>query len=326
MSHQLTFADGEFSNKRRQTRKEIFLARMEKLLPWSQLLAVIEPFYPKAGNGRRPYPLETMFRIHCMQQWYSLSDEAMEDTLYEIASMRLFAHLSLDRAIPDRTTIMNFRHLLEQHQLGRRLFETINKWLSEHGVLMKQGTLVDATIIEAPSSTKNKQQQRDPEMHQTKKGNQWHFGMKAHIGVDAQSGLTHHIETTAAHEHDLNQVDNLLHGDEEFVSGDSGYRGAAKRPELAHHKVDWLIAEQPGKVKALKKHPRKNKVPIRMEYLKPSIRAKVEHPFRIIKCQFGFVKARYKGLKKNDNQLAMLFALANLARVDQMLRSQAKCT
>ncbi|EGR2505985.1 TPA: IS5-like element ISVch5 family transposase, partial [Vibrio cholerae] len=155
MSHQLTFADGEFSNKRRQTRKELFLARMEKLLPWSQLLAVIEPFYPKAGNGRRPYPLETMFRIHCMQQWYSLSDEAMEDALYEIASMRLFAHLSLDRAIPDRTTIMNFRHLLEQHQLGRSVFEPINQWLSERGVLMKQGTLVDATIIEAPSSTKN---------------------------------------------------------------------------------------------------------------------------------------------------------------------------
>lgn len=172
MSHQLTFADGEFSNKRRQTRKELFLARMEKLLPWSQLLAVIEPFYPKAGNGRRPYPLETMFRIHCMQQWYSLSDEAMEDALYEIASMRLFAHLSLDRAIPDRTTIMNFRHLLEQHQLGRSVFEPINQWLSERGVLMKQGTLVDATIIEAPSSTKNKTNQRDPEMHQTKKGNE----------------------------------------------------------------------------------------------------------------------------------------------------------
>ncbi len=232
MSHQLTFADGEFSNKRRQTRKELFLARMEKLLPWSQLLAVIEPFYPKAGNGRRPYPLETMFRIHCMQQWYSLSDEAMEDALYEIASMRLFAHLSLDRAIPDRTTIMNFRHLLEQHQLGRSVFEPINQWLSERGVLMKQGTLVDATIIEAPSSTKNKTNQRDPEMHQTKKGNEWHFGMKAHIGVDAKSGLTHTLVTTAANEHDLNQLSNLLHGDEEFVSGDAGYQGAHKRDEL----------------------------------------------------------------------------------------------
>ncbi len=175
MSHQLTFADSEFSTKRRQTRKEIFLSRMEQILPWQNMTAVIEPFYPKAGNGRRPYPLETMLRIHCMQHWYNLSDGAMEDALYEIASMRLFARLSLDSALPDRTTIMNFRHLLEQHQLARQLFKTINRWLAEAGVMMTQGTLVDATIIEAPSSTKNKEQQRDPEMHQTKKGNQWHF-------------------------------------------------------------------------------------------------------------------------------------------------------
>ena len=174
MSHQLTFADSEFSSKRRQTRKEIFLSRMEQILPWQNMVEVIEPFYPKAGSGRRPYPLETMLRIHCMQHWYNLSDGAMEDALYEIASMRLFARLSLDSALPDRTTIMNFRHLLEQHQLARQLFKTINRWLAEAGVMMTQGTLVDATIIEAPSSTKNKEQQRDPEMHQTKKGNQWH--------------------------------------------------------------------------------------------------------------------------------------------------------
>ncbi|WP_114143629.1 IS5 family transposase, partial [Escherichia coli] len=178
MSHQLTFADSEFSSKRRQTRKEIFLSRMEQILPWQNMVEVIEPFYPKAGNGRRPYPLETMLRIHCMQHWYNLSDGAMEDALYEIASMRLFARLSLDSALPDRTTIMNFRHLLEQHQLARQLFKTISRWLAEAGVMMTQGTLVDATIIEAPSSTKNKEQQRDPEMHQTKKGNQWHFGME----------------------------------------------------------------------------------------------------------------------------------------------------
>ncbi len=222
MSHQLTFADSEFSTKRRQTRKEIFLSRMEQILPWQNMTAVIEPFYPKAGNGRRPYPLETMLRIHCMQHWYNLSDGAMEDALYEIASMRLFARLSLDSALPDRTTIMNFRHLLEQHQLARQLFKTINRWLAEAGVMMTQGTLVDATIIEAPSSTKNKEQQRDPEMHQTKKGNQWHFGMKAHIGVDAKSGLTHSLVTTAANEHDLNQLGNLLHGEEQFVSADAG--------------------------------------------------------------------------------------------------------
>ena len=166
-----------------------------------------------------------MLRIHCMQHWYNLSDGAMEDALYEIASIRLFARLSLDSALPDRTTIMNFRHLLEQHQLACQLFKTINRWLAEAGVMMTQGTLVDATIIEAPSSTKNKEQQRDPQMHQTKKGNQWHFGMKAHIGVDAKSGLTHSLVTTAANEHDLNQLGNLLHGEEQFVSADAGYQG-----------------------------------------------------------------------------------------------------
>ena len=324
MSQQFTFADSEFSSKRRQTRKEIFLSRMDNLLPWSQLLGVIEPFYPKAGNGRRPYALETMFRIHCMQQWYSLSDEAMEDALYEIASMRQFAQLSLDKAIPDRTTIMNFRHLLEKHKLTRQLFKTVNQWLSDCGVMMTQGTLVDATIIEAPSSTKNKKNERDPDMHQTKKGNEWHFGMKAHIGVDAKSGLTHTLVTTAANEHDLNQMKNLLHGDEEFISGDAGYQGAEKREELKEKDVEWLIAARPGKVRALKKHPRKNKTAINIEYLKASIRAKVEHPFRIIKCQFGFIKARYKGLTKNDSQLAMLFTLANLFKVDQMLRRQPR--
>lgn len=179
---------------------------------------------------------------------------------------------------------------------------------------------MDATIIEAPSSTKNKEQQRDPEMHQAKKGNQWHFGMKAHIGVDAKSGLTHSLVTTAANEHDLNQLGNLLHGEEQFVSADAGYQGAPQREELAEVDVDWLIAERPGKVKTLKQHPRKNKTAINIEYMKASIRAKVEHPFRIIKRQFGFVKARYKGLLKNDNQLAMLFTLANLFRVDQMIR------
>ena len=324
MSQQFTFADSEFSSKRRQTRKEIFLSRMDNLLPWPQLLKVIEPFYPKTGNGRRPYPLETMFRIHCMQQWYSLGDEAMEDALYEIASMRQFAQLSLDKAIPDRTTIMNFRHLLEKHKLTRQLFKAVNQWLSDCGVMMTQGTLVDETIIEAPSSTKNKKNERDPDMHQTKKGNEWHFGMKAHIGVDAKSGLTHTLVTTAANEHDLNQLKNLLHGDEEFISGDAGYQGAEKREELKDTNVEWLIAERPGTVRALKKHPRKNKTVINIEYLKASIRAKVEHPFRIIKCQFGFIKARYKGLMKNDSQLAMLFTLANLLKVDQMLRRQPR--
>lgn len=321
MDHQLSFADSEFNNKRRQTRKEKFLGRMEKLIPWQRLESVIEPHYPKAGKGRKPYPLPTMLRIHCMQQWYSMSDPAMEDALYEIASMRLFAGLSLDRAIPDHTTIMNFRHLLERHGLARQIFNEVSTWLSEAGVLIKEGTLLDATIIEAPSSTKNKTGERDPEMHQTKKGNQWYFGMKAHIGVDARTGLTHSFTTTAANEHDLNQAEHLLHGEEGFIFADSGYRGADNREELKEVEADWHIAEIPSKVKELKKHPRINKVPLKTEYLKASIRAKVEHPFRIIKCQFGFTKARYRGLMKNDSKLAMLFALANVVRVDQMLRA-----
>lgn len=322
MDQQLTFADSEFSNKRRQTRKEKFLGRMDTLIPWARLEAVIEPHYPKAGKGRRPYPLPTMLRIHCMQQWYNLSDPAMEDALYEIASMRLFAGLSLDKAIPDHSTILKFRHLLEKHGLARQIFDEMNRWLSESGVLLKEGSLIDATIIEAPSSTKNKAGERDPEMHQTKKGNQWHFGMKAHIGVDARTGITHSFTTTAAHEHDLNQAVQVLHGEEAFIFADAGYRGAEKRAELQDVRADWHIAEQPGKLKALKKHPRVNKVRLRTEYLKASMRAKVEHPFRIIKCQFGFVKARYRGLMKNDGKLAMLFALANAVRVDQMLRAR----
>ncbi|WP_207064101.1 IS5 family transposase [Motiliproteus sp. SC1-56] len=321
MDHQLSFADSEFTSKSRQTRKEKFLGRMEKLIPWSRLIAVIEPHYPKAGNGRRPYPLTTMLRIHCMQHWYNLSDPAMEDALYEIASMRLFAGLSLDKAIPDHTTIMNFRHLLERQGLSRKIFEEVSAWLSEAGVLVKEGTLMDATIIEAPSSTKNKSGERDPEMHQTKKGNQWHFGMKAHIGVDAKTGLTHSFTTTAANEHDLNQAHHLLHGKEGYVFADAGYRGAEKRAALKHKDLDWHIAQPPGTVRGLKKHPRINKVKLSMEYMKASIRAKVEHPFRIIKCQFGFTKARYRGLMKNDSKLAMLFALANVVRVDQMLRA-----
>ena len=321
MEHQLSFGDSEYQNKRRQTRKEKFLGRMETLVPWARMASVIELHYPKPGNGRRPYPLMTMLRIHCLQQWYSMSDPAMEDALYDIPAMRLFAGLSLDNAIPDHTTIMNFRHLLERHGLTRKIFEEVSDWLSEAGVLLKEGTLMDATIIEAPSSTKNKTGERDPEMHQTKKGNQWHFGMKAHIDVDARTGLMHSFTTTSANEHDLNQAEHLLHGHEDFIFADAGYRGAEKRDELKDIDVDWHIAERPGKVRTLKQHPRINKVLINIEYMKASVRAKVEHPFRIIKCQFGFTKARYRGLAKNDSKLAMLFALANIVRVGQMVRT-----
>ena len=246
----------------------------------------------------------------------------MEDALYEIVSRRQFSGLSLDKAIPDHTTTMNFRHLLERKGLARKLFAKVNRWLVEAGVLLNDTTLVDATIIKAPTSTKNKSGDRDPEMHQTKNGNQWQFGLKAHIGVDARTRLTHSLTTTSANEHDLNHAGTLLHVKESFVFADSGYRGAHKPESLKSGKSDWHVAEQPGKIRAWKKHPRINKDKIRTEYLKASIPAKVEHPFRIIKCQFGFVKARYRGLQKNDGKLAMLFTLANIVRVDQMLRAR----
>lgn len=321
MEFQLGFTDFEHRKSNHQTRKEKFLARMEVLVPWATLEMLIEPYYPKRGNGRPPYPLSSMLRIHCLQQWYSLSDPAAEDALYEVTSMRRFAHLSLERAIPDHTTIMNFRHLLERYELGRQIFEAVNIWLEEAGVLLKEGSAVDATIIDAPCSVKNKSGTRDPEMHQTKKGNQWYFGMKAHIGIDVNSGLTHSFTTTAANQHDLNEAYQVLHGEEKYVFADSGYRGAEKREELADKELDWFIAEQPSKVKKLKEHPRKNKKPIKLEYLKASVRAFVEHPFRIIKCQFGFKKARYRGLEKNDNKLAVLFALSNIVRMGQLIKT-----
>ncbi|EPJ48512.1 MAG: IS5 transposase [Osedax symbiont Rs1] len=228
MEQQLGFSDLDFRKSKHVTRKEKFLAKMDLIIPWHALEELIAPYYPKAGNGCRPYPLSSILRVHCLQQWHNLSDASMEDALYETASMKSFSKLSLDKSIPDHTTIMNFRHLLERHYLGRQISETINQWLEDSGVLVKKGSSIDATIIEAPSSTKNKLNQRDPEMHQTKKGNQWHFGMKAHIGIDVNSGLTHTFTTTAANEHDLNQAHHLLHGEEKYIFADAGYRDAQK--------------------------------------------------------------------------------------------------
>lgn len=310
---QLSFSDAEHHTKRKRTRREIFLDEMDRAVPWAQLESVIQPFYPKAGNGRRPYPLSTILRIHFMQQWYCLSDPAMEEALYEIASMRLFAGLSLSCGrLPDETTILNFRHLLERHDLARQILELVTAFLQEKGLMLRQGSIVDATIIAAPSSTKNKEGKRDPEMHQTKKGNEWFFGMKAHIGVDAQSGLVHSMTCTAANEHDLNQAEHLLHGDEAYVFADAGYVGIEKREVFKDSETEWYVAERPGRIRALNKRTAINTIKKGIERTKASIRAKVEHPFRVIKCQFGFTKARYRGLAKNDSQLSMLFALSNL--------------
>jgi len=317
---QMSFSDAEFTQKRRQTRKERFLTRMDEIIPWGLLERILEPHYPKAGNGRRPYPLNTMLRVHFLQQWYDLSDPAAEDALYEVTPMRQFAKLSLDAPIPDESTIMNFRHLLERKGLGEEILAQLNQQMSDSGVMLKQGTLIDASIIEAPSSTKNASASRDPEMHQTKKGNQWHFGFKAHIGVDACSGMTRVVRTTPANVHDLTVAEELLCGEEELVFADSGYRGIERRLSRTDEDLICCIAAGPSKLKAWKAHPRINKALIDFEQAKASIRAAVEHPFQIIKCRFGFRKARYRGMSKNHNKLCTLFALANLVRLDQLLR------
>jgi len=251
-----------------------------------------------------------MLRIHCLQQWFGLSDLGAEEALFETSFYRSFVGISGTERIPDRVSILRFRHLLEEHDLGPKILQVINAKLSAHGLMLKTGTVVDATLISAPTSTKNKSGKRDPQMHQTKKGNQWHFGMKCHIGVDADSGLVHSVIGTAANVNDVTQGNGLLHGDEKVVFADAGYQGAQKRQE-ASAKVDWHIAMRPGKRKQ-EKHTPWGALTEQAEKLKASVRAKVEHPFRVIKRQFGYVKVRYRGLKKNTAQLITLFALSNI--------------
>jgi IS5 family transposase len=306
---QISFADAEYAGKRKKTRREVFLEEMELVVPWKGLLKLIEPHYPMAGRGRRPYALQSMLRVHLMQNWFALSDPAMEEALYEIASLRTFARLSLAEAIPDETTILNFRHLLEDNDLAEDILKLVNTHLSKKGLLLKRGSIVDATIIAAPSSTKNSTGERDPEMHQTKKGNQWHFGMKAHIAVDADSGLVHTVTTTAANEADVEQVADLLHGKEEQVWADAGYRGAQSRVNKAN--LQWHIAARPSDMAKLPEGRAKTRVQ-KQEHRKASVRAKVEHPFRVIKRQFGLTKVRFKGLAKNTAHVITLFALSNL--------------
>jgi IS5 family transposase len=255
---QFGLGDYEQSTAKKRTRRERFLAEMEAVVPWKVLIDLIEPHYPRTSSkgGRPPYPLETMLRIHLLQQWYDLSDPAMEDALIEVATMRRFAGIALitDR-IPDETTILAFRHLLEQNDLGEQIFEAVKAHLKAKGMAMKQGTIVDATIISAPSSTKNDKRERDPEMHQTCKGKQWHFGMKVHIGVDSESGLIHSVETTAANVHDLTPAAELLHGEETVVYSDAGYQGIEKRPEMQGRGIGFRIAMRPGKRRALPDTP-----------------------------------------------------------------------
>ena len=312
---QLSFSEAEYHHKKRKTRREKFLDQMDALIPWKRLEKKIAKHYPQPGNGRRPYPLNTMLRVHCMQLFYNLSDPAMEDALYEIESMRRFAGLSLSNALPDETTILKFRHLLEKHELGKMILKEVNSHLEKEGLLLREGTIVDATIISAPTSTKNQSGQRDPEMHQTKKGNEWHFGMKMHIGVDETFGVIHSVETTPANTHDITQTEHLLHGQEDTCWGDAGYLGVEKREEMADRNIEWNIAARPGKGKEM------TEIELVLEHIKASMRAKVEHPFRRIKQQFGYAKVRYRGLAKNNNRLHVLAAFSNLLTCKNMLPS-----
>jgi transposase, IS5 family len=323
MQLQGSFSQAEHAGKKKQTRRDKFLAEMEQVVPWARLVERLRPLYPKGERGRPPMGLERMLRIHFLQQWYGLADGAMEDALYDSQALRGFAGIDLTvAAVPEETTILNFRHWLERHELGQALFAEVSAMLEERGLLMRQGTIVDATIIAAPSSTKNKSKSRDPEMHQTRKGNQWHFGMKAHIGVDVASGVVHTVKGTAANEADINQTADLLHGQEEDVFADAGYTGADKRPEHEDRDVSWNIAIKRSIIKALPKGLRDLAEPV--ERALAQVRAWVEHPFHIVKNLFRHKKLRYRGLKKNTAQLHTLFALANLVIVKKTLLVQSR--
>lgn len=305
---QTTFASAAFDAKKRRTRREKFLAEMEQVVPWAELVAVIEPHYPKAGRrGRPPMPLESMLRIYFMQQWYALSDPAMEDALYEITSMRRFAGLELlDDPLPDETTILKFRRLLERHELTGQMMNVIHDVLAAKGAMLKGGTMVDATIVSAPSSTKNQAGKRDPEMHQTKKGNQYHFGMKIHVGADVNSGLVHTASVTPANVADISELPSLLREDDRAVFGDKGYVNTGLKQAARKAGVYWGVA-----LKASSKHKltATNK---RTNREWSSVRSRVEHIFRVIKRQFGYVKVRYRGIAKNAAQVFSLIGLTNL--------------
>lgn len=320
---QRSLADTGFSLPSKPTRRQKFLAEMDAVVPWARLVAIVAPAQPAPGpkGGRVPFPAETMLRIHFMQQWFALSDPAMEEALHDIPAMRAFAGLDAGvDAMPDESSILRFRHRLEKHELAPKLLAEVNAVLEGKGLLLRRGTIVDATLIAAPSSTKNSTGTRDPEMHQAKKGNQWHFGMKAHIGVDAESGLTHSVDTTAANANDVTRAHVLLHGEEKDVFCDAGYQGVGQREENRQRKVKWHVAMRPGKRKALP-DTKWGRLLERAEHAKASIRAKVEHPFRVVKRQFGYVKTRYRGLAKNTGQIVTLFALANLYQARRLLQA-----
>jgi IS5 family transposase len=307
-----------FERYTKKTRRAQFLEEMEQVVPWGELVALIEPHYPKPGNGRQPVGVERMLRIYFLQHWFNLSDPAVEEALYDSVVMRHFANIDLgSEPVPDETTVCKFRHLLEEHRLGGEILETVNLYLQRRGVRITTGTIVDATLIEAPSSTKNHDQQRDPEMHQTKKGNQWHFGMKAHVGVDSKTKLVHTAVATAAHVADATVLPELLHGEETHVWGDQAYRGQS---EVIHQcspgAKDCTHKQYRYKDRIDERERVKNRT-------KSRVRSKVEHVFGVLKLKFGFVKVRYRGIAKNANRLFAAFALVNLFLIRKKLLSRA---
>lgn len=309
---QMTLAAGKgFDKHARATRKAEFLARMEVLVPWAEFCALIEPHYPKAGNGRPPVGLERMLRMYCIANWFNLADEACEDALYDVAVFREFCRIDLGRErVPDATTLLNFRHLLETHELGAAMFAKVGELLLANGMKLSGGTIVDATLIAAPPSTKNQEKARDPEMHQAKKGNEWHFGMKLHIGADSRLGLVHSASVTAANVHDSHEVPNLLHGGETRFYGDSAYRGQAQRErlkEIAPKARDFTNKRAYRNAPLTDADRETNR-------RKSSIRSKVEHPFLTLKRLWGFAKVRYRGLTKNANRAFAMLAMVNLVK------------
>ena len=318
MDDQLSFASLDFVAKKKRTKRDVFLAEMAKAVPWARLEALIEPHYPKMGpkGGRRPFRLAAMLRVYCLQQWYNLSDPGAEEALYDIQSMRAFCGLELGRdAIPDETTILNFRHLLERHDLTKAIFTAVAEYLAAKGEMLRGGTIMDATLIAASPSTKNKAGKRDPEMSSSKKGNQWYFGMKAHIGADAESGLVHTAGVTTGRVHDAKVMHNLIREDDTAVYGDKGYASEAKKRAAGDAGVLWAVKEKAKPGRALTEDER-----VRNRRF-GKVRAKVEHVFRVLKCQFGYRKVRYRGIKKNAAQVFALLALANLYLVRSRIAS-----
>ncbi|MEZ5490842.1 MAG: IS5 family transposase [Gammaproteobacteria bacterium] len=308
-----------FEKFRKKTRKEQFLDDMETIIPWKELCEAIEPFYPKPGAGRRPIGIERMLRIYFLQHWFNLSDPAAEEVLYDSRAMRQFVGIDLgEEPAPDETTICKFRHLMESHNLGDRLFYLVNQYLKENGLKVNRGTIVDASIINAPSSTKNKKKQRDPDMHQTRKGNQWFFGMKAHIGVDSKTKLIHSVVATPANVHDSVILGDLLHGEESRVWGDSAYTGQGDAIAANAPRAKDFTNKKGSRYVTLSEADRSR------NRNKSKVRAKVEHLFGVMKCRFGFTKVRYKGLEKNAHHLFVSCALVNLVMAKKVLLKQKR--